>query len=359
VLVVLVLVALLILASGLWAGMEDLQDQRADVQTRVAAIPTATTTLEPKDHLALQKDLLQVENSIGAARAQVFGSLAQLVTGAAILAGLLFTWRNFRLAQSGQVTERFTKAIGQLGDEQLAVRLGGIYALEQLARDAPERYQWTVVEVLSAFVRTRAPWKGEQNAPFGEEGDRPFTETRDPPAPAADVQAVLTVLGRRVLTKEEREKTRLETRTPGVRMLGRPHLDLSGTDLRGAYLHGARFQRADLRGSNLQGANLMGARLHQADLRGASLEDADLAAADLTEATLFSARLKGANLTSARGVTPAMQKAAGYPTKLANAMRWAPSGGSTPAAPSRDAGGPTPTPEPPPLATDGGSPDGA
>ena len=42
-----------------------------------------------------------------------------------------------RISQEGQITERFTKAIDQLGNkDSLAVRVGGIYALERIARDS-------------------------------------------------------------------------------------------------------------------------------------------------------------------------------------------------------------------------------
>jgi hypothetical protein len=57
-----------------------------------------------------------------------------------------------QVAEQGQLTERYTKAIEQLGSDKLDVRLGGIYALERIAADS-ERDHPTVVEVLSAFVR--------------------------------------------------------------------------------------------------------------------------------------------------------------------------------------------------------------
>src|SRR6266545_3355051 len=62
------------------------------------------------------------------------------------------TARTFEVTEQGQITERYTKAIEQLGAAMLDVRLGGIYALERIAVDS-ERDHPTVVEVLSAFVR--------------------------------------------------------------------------------------------------------------------------------------------------------------------------------------------------------------
>src|SRR5215217_4967771 len=60
---------------------------------------------------------------------------------------------DLRQAEQGQITERFTRAIDQLGSEKLEIRLGGIYALERIARDSPERDYSTVIEVLTAYVR--------------------------------------------------------------------------------------------------------------------------------------------------------------------------------------------------------------
>src|SRR5215469_6153596 len=63
------------------------------------------------------------------------------------------TLRTVELTEQGQVTDRYTKAIEQLGpDKGLDVRIGGIYALERVARDSPRDHP-TVMEVLAAFVR--------------------------------------------------------------------------------------------------------------------------------------------------------------------------------------------------------------
>ena len=77
-------------------------------------------------------------------------TMAQIIGGAVLLCGLYFTSQTLRVSQEGQITDRFTKAIGQLGDTHLEVRLGGIYALERIAKDS-EKDHWTVMEVLTAF----------------------------------------------------------------------------------------------------------------------------------------------------------------------------------------------------------------
>ena len=68
-------------------------------------------------------------------------------------------------------------------------------------------------------------------------------------------------------------------------------VDLRGVDLRGADLKGAYLSDAYLRGANLSGANLSGANLRCAYLRGADLRGADLKGADLKGAYLSDADL--------------------------------------------------------------------
>jgi uncharacterized protein YjbI with pentapeptide repeats len=222
-------------------------------------------------------DYLKAENDVRTTLLQGLGALV-------VLAGALTTWRQllssldrnreemrlnraeFQLSQEGQVTERFTRAIEQLGNEKsLDVRLGGIYALERIAKDSP-RDHGPIVEVLTAFVRERGRLRGDQLPAEG--GQLPKTP--------ADIQAILSVLGRRVIPREGKE----------------PSLDLSQTDLRRADLRGAHLERALLIKANLEGADLTDAYLEEADLTEAHVEWADLTRAHLDGAVLTMAHLE-------------------------------------------------------------------
>lgn len=69
------------------------------------------------------------------------------------------------VTRRGQLTERFTKAIDQLGetdDNKLDIRLGGIYALEQIAKESKELHR-PVMEILTAFLREHS-WKPPETA---------------------------------------------------------------------------------------------------------------------------------------------------------------------------------------------------
>jgi hypothetical protein len=93
------------------------------------------------------------------------GRLLTLGAGLFAAGALVFTARNFtvsrrtlELTEQGQVTERYTKAIEQLGSDKLDVRIGGIYALERVARDSARDHP-TVMEVLTAFIREHSHGK--------------------------------------------------------------------------------------------------------------------------------------------------------------------------------------------------------
>jgi hypothetical protein len=62
------------------------------------------------------------------------------------------TQQQLNLTEQGQVTDRYTRAVEQLGHEKAPVRLGALYSLEHLAQDNPQ-YRQTVVDVVCAYLR--------------------------------------------------------------------------------------------------------------------------------------------------------------------------------------------------------------
>jgi uncharacterized protein YjbI with pentapeptide repeats len=190
--------------------------------------------------------------------------------------------QQLQIAQQGQITERFTRAIDQLGHTQLDVRLGGIYALERIARDSSAD-RATIGEVLTAFVRSHAPWPPRL---LGQDvAAAPLAEVPELQVRAADVQACLTVLGRGGPARAAQDQ--------------RDRLDLHAVDLRHANLEGAHLEWTSLEGAHLEGAYLLGAHLEWASLAGAHLEEANLVRAHLEWASLAGAHLEKAILWNA------------------------------------------------------------
>jgi hypothetical protein len=253
-------------------------------------------------------------------------SLATLIAGAIGIPLLYIRTRaadrQARTAEQGHITDRFTAAVEQLGSDKMAVRLGAIYALERISRDS-RRDHWTIMETLTAYVREHAPWPPRVFAnPFVElqgriveesAAERPANEAKPAASvnvrPATDIQAVLTVLGRR----EARKRDEAENR----------RLDLTETDLRGANLSAIHMENADFTEAHLEGADLDGAHLEGADLDGAHLEGANLWGAHLEGARLRQEQLDrtlGGEITVLpAGLTPPAHWPAFPPAKLDNA----------------------------------------
>jgi Pentapeptide repeats (8 copies) len=202
-----------------------------------------------------------------AARESVRTQLLTLTAGEFAAGALVFTGRNFglarrtfRLTERGQVTDRYTKAVEQLGSAKLDVRIGGIYALERVARDSATDHP-TVMEVLAAFIRehSREQWpRPEPGAAMPEHTTRP------------DVQAAITVIGHRDSTHDR--------------------------------------ARINLARANLTGADLVGANLSSPDQTGGAVADAEalgkLPLADSKRADLLRARSLSFGVSATRGPGP-------------------------------------------------------
>ena len=192
-------------------------------------------------------------------------------------AGVALALRRLELAEQGQVTDIFTRAVEQLASGQVAVRLAGVYALERImidsARDRP-----AVIDLLATFVRERA-------------GGWPPEEWEDPDPElgpvAPEVLAAVNVLARRPHDREERVRVNLG----GVILtyVNFTGADLSGMDLSWANLEGTTFTRA----------NMTDAKLQYAKIDRADLIDCRMIRVDLYRATLYGARLGGSDLTDA------------------------------------------------------------
>ena len=144
-------------------------------------------------------------------------TIAQLLGGAAVLfgAGLAFYQTQMTLEASRDqlakqlqasheqlakqlqasheqlVSQQVSKGFEQLGSEKLAVRLGGIYALEGVM-NSEQQYQKPVLEALCSFVRDQTKTNATSATTRLSEGKRGWTSQLP-----IDIQAVLTVVGRR------------------------------------------------------------------------------------------------------------------------------------------------------------------
>lgn len=247
---------------------------------------------DDKQRADVEDARLKLQNDFRTTLIQSVGGSVALI-GAAI--GAYVTYQQLIVARRGHVTDRITKAVDQIDDSKsYSVRVGGLYALGQVAEDAPEN-RTAMAEILVAYVQQHA--KPSQSAATSDGHLR---------IRAPDVHAAMTVLGRmfpRDLVSES-ERNADDATSRGLKEFKESVLQLPEVDLRGAVLREANLTRAFLSGADLTGAVLNLAALCEADLtkatlRGASLIGADLYGAILAEADLEGAELVGADLRKA------------------------------------------------------------
>jgi len=248
---------------------------------------------------------------------QFIATFAQILGGIAIFIGIYFAWGNLTTARESQITERFTRAIDQLGNPNMEIRLGGIYALERIANESEKDY-WPIMEILTAYVRKNSrvssyieKIKSNNKPILVDENNFPDVEkiifdSFDPQAISLDIQAILTVIGRRKNSLNNGESNRLHLRITYLEGADLVEVHLEGADIRWAYLKGANLKKArlgeahfegtHLKEARLEGASLFGAHLEEANLFGAHLEGANLLGAHLDGADLFGAHLEGADI---------------------------------------------------------------
>ena len=198
-----------------------------------------------------------------------------------------------RLANDAQrlITDTYVKAIEQLGHGKMEVRLGAIYALERIARDAEDfDLHWSIMETLCAYVRERpaSEWgkKAEQNE--DQSADVPIAKnvsSEKRVRPPTDIQAILSVLHRRSDHRKmlEQEKSLL--------------LNFRFFDWTNANLHEIHLDGADLVYTYFNNSNLAGSSFIGCDMRGATFNNAHLFHTDLTKSLLGHAKFNGADLT--------------------------------------------------------------
>jgi hypothetical protein len=236
----------------------------------------------------------------------VAASLVAILTAIAAITTLFISAKTLQANTRSQTSDRFVKAVDQLGNkDSLDVRLGGIYGLEQLARDSPSDHP-AVFDVLTAFVRDQVPaGTGKCTDPTLHLG---LPDQSPKAGPSEDVQAVVHAIARRDRKNDRKEKDETLSlshtclvaarwaglQVPGIAMWGADlrYAILAVADLHEAFLADANLSRADL-----GRANLTGAKLVEANLTGAFLADANLSGAVLGGANLTGATLDGVNLS--------------------------------------------------------------
>lgn len=184
-------------------------------------------------------------------------------------------------AQRSLTYERIQKGVEMIGSPVLAVRLGGIYALDHLAQEYPSEHHVQVMHVLCAFVRN----------PFHDHG-----------ASQADVRDALKAIGGRNgdrIRIEKASKYVPDLSYANLRNLEIIAMNFSSGNFKGADLSGSDIMMSNLSSANLDDAILRGAQMYGTNLERADMDRADLSAVEGAVANFTNASLRSANLSYA------------------------------------------------------------
>ena len=182
-------------------------------------------------------------------------------------------------AHRSLLNERYQQGAEMLGNAVLSVRIGGIYALERLAKESPYEYHVQIMKLLCAFARHPTEDEDYQNKLAERNADlsTPYSQRED-------VRAAMEFIG-------SRDETRVEIETSqGFR------LDLIGADLSHAQIGDANLSGSMLRYANLSNAEISSVNLSRAHLQGAVMKNAHLMLIDFTDARASDADLSGATM---------------------------------------------------------------
>ena len=188
--------------------------------------------------------------------------------------------RQAQTAQKNLLNERYQKGAEMIGSEILTIRLGGIYALDTLAKEHIQQYHIQITQLLCAFVR-HSPLSSQSTS---------RSHDRGLPTLADDVQATMLAIA-------NRRQDQIKNETDALYRLNFENANLSGLALFNAKLSHADLAHATLESSRLAFADLSDANLWNANLSSALLWFANLSSARLAGSDLSGTQLMGANLS--------------------------------------------------------------
>jgi uncharacterized protein YjbI with pentapeptide repeats len=209
------------------------------------------------------------------------------------------------------------------------VRLGAIYALEKLARDDLTMH-WPIMETLCAYVRENAgPPKTPPKDIASIQGKSPTNLTpkdeeivaayrADFGSPNVDVQAAISVIGRRA--RAQRDYERLQRENFSVSAKDAWRLDLRNCHLASANFDGLDFSHARFDYSAMQSASLRYTQLSSSSFVGAHLEEACLDRANLSSANLAHSHLDGPKFRESNMERVSLDRARLWGTDFSGAM---------------------------------------
>ena len=189
-------------------------------------------------------------------------------------------------AQKQSRTSQYRDARDLLQSDQLRLRMMGIADLWRFAKTHPQEEYHNVMDVFTQFIKRPPSFElsEEQKQRYKDGyaitiGNVQVFQKELPVGKRPDIRAIF-----QHMVKKEGEVAKSY------------QIDMSRTNLEGAYFPSVHLEKAELMNSRLRGVMFLGARLDDADLSNANLEGADLRFSNLEGTDLRMAKFKSALL---------------------------------------------------------------
>jgi uncharacterized protein YjbI with pentapeptide repeats len=224
------------------------------------------------------------EPEMVAAKNAIRATLLQGIGGLLILIGAGVSLRQLHANRDAQTTTYLSHAVDQIGDTDVNVRTGGIYALGRIAKTSREDRD-AIAYILVTFLRNRCPWPPPNSSPFPDGSE--LSELPPLRVRASDAQAALDVLGKGL--------ARVHYTISAHGKVYQQRLSLIHIDLRRSRFGGADFGSANFVDCCLDGALFEGAKLDRAWMERTSLKEASFTglSSDLTSIHVRHSNLEG------------------------------------------------------------------
>lgn len=273
----------------------------------------------PRMQLAKSKESLKLEDYLDLEN-EYRKTIAQIIGGVCVLCGFIFTWLQLSatqetiiISEKRLITDRYAKALDQLGNPNKETRLGGIYALGSIAENSTD-YISIAKEVLTSYIRRnynadsvlREEFQASMDILTGKQFKISFQKDKE----SGINLSKTTLIGydfdnsqlKNAIIEESNfnRSSFIKAEMSGIVASASTFIRAVCTDAKmtDSQLYGADFTLAKLNGVVMKNSNLKGAKFVDADLSNADLSGCDMSDVDINRASLH-----GTNLINAIGLS--------------------------------------------------------
>ncbi|MCY4173659.1 MAG: pentapeptide repeat-containing protein [Cyanobacteria bacterium MAG CAR3_bin_5] len=207
--------------------------------------------------------------------------------------------------------DTFTKSIKLLGDEQAAVRQGGIYSLGRIAKDNSNLHP-TIMKIMTSYLREKTYENFNEQLKKESSGnkDKLIEKLRlaQESAPS-DIEAAIDVIRERriendKLLKDSKKSFRFDLSSSYFFNANFCSIDkFSDVNFSDTTIQGCRFSKTDLSGSPFISSNLQESLFVDSVLKECEFKKADLRKCDFEGCDLSGSEFESCDLTGAENLT--------------------------------------------------------